>query len=171
MKRSLQNIWIVIAGFVFLTSCLNGGVENPDPTYEEEQALLQSYLEALEANNRDIDTTALGVYYIVLEEGEGPLAKNGDTLEVGYSAYFIDGRLFDTSQKPGYEDATIEMILGKDNFIAGWNDMMKVMNKNAKVQCIIPSDLAYGSRGMGIIPPYTTLVFVIKLVDIKPANM
>jgi FKBP-type peptidyl-prolyl cis-trans isomerase len=44
------------------------------------------------------------------------------------------------------------------------------MNKNSKMQFVIPSDLAYGSAGQGVIPPYTTLVFVIKMVDIKPSN-
>jgi FKBP-type peptidyl-prolyl cis-trans isomerase len=47
---------------------------------------------------------------------------------------------------------------------------MKVINKNATVQLIIPSDLAYGSAGGGVVPPFQTLVFVVIMKDIKPSK-
>ena len=130
--------------------------------------ILTNYINTLIANGRDVDTTDLGVYYVVLEEGEGEYAKTGDTLSVGYSGYFVDGTLFDTSN---YNDnnGKFEFVLGGISLIPGWEDAMKVMNKNAKIQFIIPSELAYGSTGQGTIPPYTTLVFVIKMLDIKPS--
>jgi FKBP-type peptidyl-prolyl cis-trans isomerase len=54
--------------------------------------------------------------------------------------------------------------------IPGWEDGLQVMNKDSRVQFIIPSELAYGSEGVGAkIPPYQTLIFVIKLFDIKPS--
>ncbi len=169
MKKVLFAIAAVLFLITFLSSCLTSNYDSPDPTYEQEQAILKSYIDTLIANDRDVDTTDLGVYYVVLEEGVGETAKTGDTLTVGYSGYFVDGTLFDSSKNINNE-GTYEFILGVPNFISGWNDALRIMNKGSKMQFVIPSDLAYGSRGQGTIPPYTTLVFVIKMVDIKPSN-
>ncbi len=158
------------AGIIYFSSCLTGGFETSDPTLKEEQAILKAYIDTLITNGRDIDTTSLGVYYVILEEGEGEFAKTGDTLTVGYSGYFVDGKLFDTSQSNNSGNDNFEFILDNPPMIPGWDDAMKVMNKNAKIQFIIPSGLAYGSTGSGIIPPYTTLIFVVKMVDIRPVN-
>jgi len=54
--------------------------------------------------------------------------------------------------------------------IKGWDDGMKVINKDAKVQLIIPSEFAYGSEGSGTIPPYSTLIFVVKMMEINPSD-
>jgi len=169
MNRVLKHIvfgLIVAAGF---SSCMFDSYEATTPTYQEEQATLKAYLDTLTANGRDIDTTALGVYYITLEEGEGQLAKTGDTLTVGYAGYFVNGTLFESSEWYSEEGKT-DFILGELDMIDGWDDAMRTLRKNAKVQFIIPSDLAYGSAGSGSIPPYTTLVFVVKLWELKPKN-
>jgi FKBP-type peptidyl-prolyl cis-trans isomerase len=52
--------------------------------------------------------------------------------------------------------------------IKGWDDGVKLLNKDAKTQFIIRSSLAYGSDGVGIIKPYQPLVFVVKMKSIKP---
>lgn len=152
-----------------ISSCMFDSYEATTPTYQEEQATLKAYLDTLIANGRDIDTTALGVYYITLEEGEGPLAKTGDTLTIGYAGYFVNGTIFESSEWYS-QDGKTNLILGEMDMIDGWDDAMKTLNKNAKIQFIIPSDLAYGGTGAGSIPPYTTLVFVIKLWEHKPAS-
>jgi FKBP-type peptidyl-prolyl cis-trans isomerase FkpA len=169
MKKILIGIIAGLFLITFFNSCLKNNFDTPDPTYEQEQSMLKAYIDTLIANGRDVDTTQLGIYYIVLEEGEGEVAKTGDSLTVGYSGYFVDGRLFDSSQYNNNE-GTIEFVLGELSFISGWEDALRIMNKNSKMQFVIPSDLAYGSAGQGVIPPYTTLVFVIKMVDIKPSN-
>lgn len=168
MKKIVFNILLGISLIGFYTSCLQGGTEISVPTYEQEQLILKAYIDTLIQNGRDVDTTDLGVFYIVLEEGEGERAKIGDTITVGYSGYFVDGALFESSQWYNPNDGTYEFILGSPSMIPGWEDAIKLMNNNAKMQFIVPSALAYGSEGAGSIPPYTTLIFVIKMVDIKP---
>ena len=108
------------------------------------------------------------MYYIIIDEGAGDFPKAGDTLQVGYDGYFIDGFLFDSSENL-QEDGTYEFELGNPPLIPGWEDGMKVINKEAKVQLIIPSNLAYGSSGSGVIPAFNTLIFVVKMIDIKPS--
>lgn len=161
---------LVLASVILLSgvSCLDINDDRRTYTAAEEQAFLQMYLDSLVADDYDIDTTANGVYYVVLDTGEGDFAKEGDTLTVGYAGYFIDGNLFDSSDK--LKDKKMEFILGEDSMIRGWEEGMTVINKGARVQLIIPSELAYGSTGdFYIIPPYQTLVFVIKMIDIKPS--
>lgn len=148
------------------TSCLKTD-DVEQPTREEEQINLKKYIDNLTAKY-NVDTTALGVYYITMEVGTGDYPKTGDTLTVGYAGYFTDGYLFDTSIRPNTKDSTYTFVLGNPPLIKGWDDGMKVINKNGKAQLIIPSDFAYGGSGSGLIPPFKTLVFVVSMKDIKP---
>jgi len=168
MKKALIFLMgIVLAGIV--SSCMNVDGQN-ETTREEEQLNLKNYIANIIANGNDVDTTALGVYYVTLEEGTGSFPKNGDTLTVGYAGFFSDGYLFDASAWHNKTDSTFTFVLGNPPMIKGWDDGMKVINKNANVQLIMSSDFAYGSAGGGIIPPYQSLVFVIKMKEIKPSN-
>lgn len=149
------------------TSCLKIN-ETAEPTREEELVNLKSYIENLISKGNEVDTTEMGVYYITIDEGTGEYPKTGDTLTVGYAAYFSDGYLFDSSIWHNTTDSTYTFVLGNPPLIQGWDDGMKVINKNAKVQLIVPSDFAYGSSGSGIVKPFQTLVFVVSMKDIKP---
>lgn len=159
----ILGIFLAVTG----TSCLKIN-ETAEPTREEELVNLNSYIENLISKGNDVDTTEMGVYYITIDEGTGEYPKSGDTLTVGYAAYFSDGYLFDTSIWHNTTDSTYTFVLGNPPMIQGWDDGMKVINKNAKVQLIVPSDFAYGSSGSGIVKPFQTLVFVVSMKDIKP---
>ncbi len=149
------------------TSCLKID-ETIESTREEEQLNLKNYIDNLLSKGNDVDTTDLGVYYITLDEGTGDYPETGDTLTVGYAAYFSDGYLFDSSIWHNSTDSTYTFVLGNPPLIQGWDDGMKVINKNGKAQLIIASDFAYGSSGSGVIKPFQTLVFVVSMKDIKP---
>lgn len=158
-------------GMVFLgvgSSCLKiNDIE--EPSWGEEQINLKNYIEKLIGEGNDVDTTEMGVYYITFDEGTGPFPKTEDTLTVGYAGYFSNGYLFDTSAWHNSTDSTFTFVLGNPPMIKGWDDGMKVINKNARVQLIMSSDFAYGSSGAGVIPPFQTLVFVVIMKDIKPS--
>ena len=166
MKKNRLNLLTGLIFALIFSACLKDEPIAEIHTYEEEQVILSAFLDTLAAQGNDIDTTDLGVYYIVLDEGEGAFAKETDTLVVGYAAYFTDGTLFDASEK--YNQNGLEFVLGNPPLIKGWDDGMKVMNKNARVQFIIPSSLAYKEVGSGVIPPYKTLVFVMRMLEIRP---
>lgn len=169
MKRTVMILLFGTVISALVASCLK--IDNTEvPTREEELLNLDNYIKKLISEGNDVDTTEMGVYYVTFKEGIGNLAKTGDTLTVGYAGYFSDGYLFDTSVWHNSTDSTFTFVLGNPPMIKGWDDGMKVMKKNGKAQLIVPSDLAYGSAGAGIIPPYETLVFVIIMKDIKPSN-
>lgn len=170
MRKIGLNFLLMLFLLAFFSSCLQNDNVLEKQTYEGEQIQLKAIIDTLIAQGNDVDTTSIGDYYITLEVGEGELAKIGDTLKVGYAGYFADGTIFDASEWHNDIDGSYEFILGDDKnpMIKGWDDGMKVMNKSAKIQLIVPSENAYGMYGSGVIPGYTTLIFVLKMMDIKP---
>ena len=167
--RTITNIALAALFIALVSSCLKNEVEEKVLTEAEQLQIQQTYLDSLVAKGADIDTTESGVYYVIMEPGEGDFAEYGDTLTVGYAGFFPFGPLFDTSVNR-FPEGKMKFILGEDRMITGWEEGMRVMNKGSKVEFVIPSELAYGDRWYYSIPPYQTLVFVIVMYDIKPRN-
>jgi peptidylprolyl isomerase len=109
-------------------------------------------------------TTPSGLQYRDLVVGKGPQPKDGDTVVVNYTGTFTNGKVFDTSvgRKP------FEFRLGRGEVIKGWDEGVASMHVGGKRKLVIPPDLAYGSRGYpGVIPPNSTLTFVVELLRTK----
>jgi FKBP-type peptidyl-prolyl cis-trans isomerase FklB len=112
-----------------------------------------------------VKTTASGLEYKVLKEGNGPQPKAADTVTVDYRGTLIDGTEFDSSYKRG-QPATFPL----NGVIKGWTEGLQLMKTGAKYQFFIPSDLAYGQRAMGPdIAPNSTLIFEVELKSVQPA--
>jgi protein-disulfide isomerase len=100
-----------------------------------------------------------------LTVGSGPAVKSGDTVTVHYVGTLTDGKEFDSSRKHGQP---FTFTVGKGNVIKGWDAGLVGMKAGGRRKLTIPSDLAYGDRGMsGAIPPKATLLFDIELLSIK----
>jgi FKBP-type peptidyl-prolyl cis-trans isomerase FklB len=121
--------------------------------------------EAFLAENRTRDgVVALpsGVQYRVINAGEGRRPSDGDMVECNYRGTLLDGTEFDATEagKP----ATLKV----SQLIEGWKEALKLMPEGSKWQIFIPSQLAYGPRGVGSdIGPNETLVFEVDLVAVK----
>jgi FKBP-type peptidyl-prolyl cis-trans isomerase FklB len=115
--------------------------------------------------NKNIKTTASGLQYEVLKEGDGkakPTASS--TANVTYTGKLMDGTVFDSTDKNGGKP--IELNLS--GVIKGWTEGIQLMSKGAKYRFYIPSELAYGDNGAGgVIPPGAALIFDVELVDFK----
>ena len=124
--------------------------------------------EFLEANAKEdgVITTASGLQYKVLKEGDGEVPQRSDKVKVNYEGRLIDGTVFDASSKHGNEPASFRA----DQVIKGWTEALTMMPVGSKWQLFIPQHLAYGERQTGQIPPYSTLIFDVELVGIEKAE-
>ena len=106
-----------------------------------------------------------GLQYKVIKEGHGEVPKATDEVEVIYEGRLIDGTVFDSTAKHGEKSDKFKA----GNLIKGWTEALTTMPVGSKWELYIPQELAYGARQAGMIPPYSTLVFTLELVDIvKP---
>lgn len=164
MKKVLHKFLFLLIAGVLVISCIDENNYTP-PTQAEERALLREYLDTLTNRGLDIDTTEMGVYYIIDSLGSDTFPAYGDTCSVLYTGFLINGTIFDSSY--GQE---FKFTIGDERLIPGWNDGMYNFSQGSRGYIIIPSEFAYGSTGSGSIPPNTTLVFQIQMLAIKPAE-
>lgn len=109
-------------------------------------------------------TTPSGLKYVILQEGQGENADSNDIVTVHYSGFLMDGKKFDSSVE---RDDPFILTLGRNSVIPGWEEGLTLLKKGSKAKLIIPSNLAYGERDMGVIPPNSTLIFDVEILDIK----
>lgn len=154
-----------------------------EPLYTPEMAntIIQNYLqtagEAKFGQNKEageaflnenktkegIHTTATGLQYEILTEGNGNKPAATDSVTVHYHGTLIDGTVFDSSVMRG-QPATF----GVHQVIPGWTEALQLMNQGAKFRLYIPQDLAYGANPHpgGPIKPYSALIFDVELLEI-----
>ncbi len=131
-------------------------------------------------NKLIVKTTPTGLKYIVTRPSVKRKALKGDTVMVNYTGKLLDGTVFDSSVESVAKSANIfqdgrpyqplEVVIGGGNIIPGWDEGLLLLNDGSKATFIIPSHLAYGDRGQGPIKPYSTLVFDVEIVKIKPTK-
>jgi FKBP-type peptidyl-prolyl cis-trans isomerase FklB len=110
-----------------------------------------------------VKTLPSGLQYKVIKAGTGKKPKLADTVTTHYRGTLIDGTEFDSSYKRG-QPATFQV----SGVIPGWTEALQLMEEGAKWQLFIPSNLAYGERGMaGTIGPNATLLFEIELISVQ----
>ncbi len=115
------------------------------------------------AKKEGVVTTASGLQYRILREGNGPIPKVTDEVTVKYEGKLIDGTIFDSS----YSRNPDTNVFRADRLIKGWTEALCLMPVGSKWELYIPQELAYGERQAGKIPPYSTLIFTLELEDVE----
>ena len=109
--------------------------------------------------------TDSGLRYQIIQEGAGQQVANGQTVSVHYKGQLLDGTVFDSSYK---RQQPIDFVLGQGQVIPGWDEGVSLLKVGDKARFVIPSDLAYGSRGAGgVVPPDAALIFDVELVAVS----
>lgn len=107
-------------------------------------------------------TLPSGLQYEVLASGNGRKPKATDQVRCHYEGRLVDGTLFDSSIERG-EPA----VFGVNQVIAGWTEALQLMSEGDKWKLYIPYNLGYGEQGAGgVIPPYSTLVFEVEMLNV-----
>lgn len=159
----------------------------PKMSYDEAKVEIQKYFTALEEKQRaeaakmadvneaagkqfleengkrvEVKTTASGLQYEVITEGDGEMPTAHDQVEVHYTGKLIDGTVFDSSVERG-----VPATFGVTQVIPGWVEALQLMKAGSKWRLFIPSQLAYGPQGAGgLIGPNSTLIFDVELLKV-----
>ena len=120
--------------------------------------------EMWDVDRSKIKKSESGLMYVIVEEGEGDFATDGNVVTVHYSGFLEDGTKFDSSVE---RDEPFSFVVGQKQVIAGWDEGIRMLKKGGKARFVIPPALGYGDRTAGKIPPGSTLLFDIELIDIK----
>ena len=109
-------------------------------------------------------TTSSGLQYRILNKGSGNESPGPENVvSVHYRGKLTNGLEFDSSYKRN-QPASFPV----NGVIQGWIEALQLMKEGDKWELIIPPDLGYGSKGAGnIIPPDSTLIFEVELLEIK----
>lgn len=114
----------------------------------------------------DVQPTNSGLFYRILQPGEGEPIAWGDFLSAHYKGYLLNGKVFADSRA---QDRTLEFYVG--NMIDAWNEGLQLIQVGGKIQLLVPSHLGYGPEGlvssMGrvIVPPHQILVFEVEVLE------
>lgn len=114
------------------------------------------------AKKDSVLTTESGLQYKVIKQGTGATPTASDRVKVHYEGRLLDGTVFDSSLERG-EPVTF----GVGQVIAGWTEALQLMPVGSEYELYIPQNLGYGEREAGSIPPYSTLIFKVQLLDIE----
>ena len=109
-----------------------------------------------------IITTPSGLQYEIITMGDGKKPLESDIVKVHYHGTLIDGNVFDSSVQRGEP-----ISFGLNQVIAGWTEGLQLMPIGSKFRFFIPQELGYGAQQAGSIPPYSTLIFEVELLDIE----
>ncbi|SHL19842.1 FKBP-type peptidyl-prolyl cis-trans isomerase [Hymenobacter psychrotolerans] len=117
-------------------------------------------------NKLTLQKTPGGTHYVITKRGTGNTPTPGQTVSVLYTGSLLDGKVFDSSEKNG--GRPIDFPIGRNMVIQGWDQAIPLLPNGSKAILLIPSALAYGSRGAGAdIPPNAILRFDVELVAVK----
>jgi FKBP-type peptidyl-prolyl cis-trans isomerase FkpA len=133
-------------------SCLKD--ETADYTAQNEEEI-QAYLNE---NNLDFQKTSSGLYYDIKSPGSGSSPIFSSIITAGYKGYFLDGTVFDQSSEANFS-------LG--GVVFGFGEALSLLKPGGSGTFILPSRLAYGTRGSGAIKPGDVIAFDINLISVE----
>jgi len=113
----------------------------------------------------EVKTTASGLQYEVIKEGNGIRPTEDDSVTCHYAGTLLNGTEFDNSYKRG-EPITFNLR----GVIPGWTEGLQHMTIGSKYKLYIPYQLGYGIQGSGPIPGGAVLIFDVELLDVKKKN-
>ena len=150
---------IVAAAWLAVSIAASAQTLNNSLSPEANKAFL-----AANANKPGVHVRPSGLQYRIIKNGFGKTPHPGDTVEVLYKGSLVNGKVFDQTEP----ELPAQLVVNR--VIQGWMEALEIMREGDEWELVIPSNLAYGTRGQPpVIAPNQTLVFDITLVKVTPA--
>jgi FKBP-type peptidyl-prolyl cis-trans isomerase len=123
-----------------------------------------TYAKELDVHLDHMTKQPSGLYLLDIKEGTGPAIAAGQTAQVHYTGWLVNGKQFDSS----VGGQPLEFTIGQRRVIDGWEEGVTGMKAGGKRRLVIPPELGYGAQGYpGAIPGNATLVFDVELLAIR----
>ena len=161
LHRSIFAIFFTVS-LLFFVSCLKE--EEEGRTRQDEINELAEYLTA---NSISALPTWTGLYYLEDSVGTGIKPEYNDTVVIDFHASLLDGTTLGSSEISG---EAFTFNLWDWGIILGLSDAVSYMNEGSKAKAIIPSPLAFGAYSVGIVEQYSTLLYDIEILEVRPGN-
>jgi len=116
------------------------------------------------SNTAQVSDTAGKLQVEDIKIGTGSAVKAGDDVVMEYTGTFPNGKVFDSTSIHGQP---FETVIGVGKVIPGWDQGIPGMKVGGERKLVVPPNLGYGSTQVGSIPPNSTLIFDVKLLEIK----
>lgn len=161
-RRTLISIIALLSSLLF-TACI-------DDKYEDTKEAGEKYMEQNLASDT-IQVLSDIIQYKV--EYNNPYGLNLNTalvdayskVDIAYTAYFIDGTVFQTVEKNSYPNYTALPY--------GLQEVLRKMKTGSKWKVWLPQSLAYGADGLSsedggyTVDPYTSLIYDIEFISFQ----
>ena len=145
---------------------LTSSIQAEEERVAEEEGMknMEEGIAFMEENGKreGVITTESGLQYEIVTKGDGPMPTETSSVAVFYEGTLIDGTVFDSSYDTG---DTVRFPLNQ--VISGWTEGLQLMPVGSTYMFYLPSNLGYGPRGTGPIPPNATLIFKFELLGIE----
>ena len=157
--KKLLTVILALTALAVYSGCDNDEVFDAEEQLNIDIQLINDYLTQ---NNlvAQVDTDSQ-IHYVITQQGSGPNAEFGNSVQVDFRGYLLDDTEFDAG--------AFTFVLGRRDVIEGWDVAFQLFNKGTQATIFIPSELAYAnSRGPGNnLPLNAVLAFDVTLIDIR----
>jgi peptidylprolyl isomerase len=167
-------VLLVVAQVTSRSDAIAGGLPTTQPVTIAEAQTTQANTLVAETpqpapptqtqEKQSVITTESGLQYVDEVEGTGVSPQPGQTVTVHYTGTLTDGTKFDSSRDRGQP---FSFKIGVGQVIKGWDEGVGTMKVGGRRQLTIPPQLGYGTRGIGPIPPNSTLLFDVELLKVS----
>jgi FKBP-type peptidyl-prolyl cis-trans isomerase len=132
-------------------------IDSPQALQKKEKETLDKFI----ADNKiTVAPQPSGLYYIEQVEGKGIKIDSGCQVIYNVKISMVNG-------KQVFGQDSMKFVYGKRPDMTGFLEGIKLMKKGGKARLILPSQLAFGEHGYREIPPYTSIIYDVQVVDVK----
>ncbi len=165
---TLVAILVLVGIIMFARMGFNERQGSQNGTQDTQQTIEEKNTTNQKDTTMDTEQSKSGFSIKTIKEGAGEGAKTGDQVTVNYTGTLTDGTVFDSNVDPKFGHVQpFTFSLGTGMVIKGWDMGVLGMKKGEKRHLVIPSDMAYGDRAIGVIPANATLEFDVEVIGIN----
>lgn len=174
--RLSSSIGCLVLNVLLITACrtpVQEKIENKNESFrrsflEANQYMRERHREQIVAfTDRvgwEMTETPTGLWYMILEPGEGPGIQKENLITYTYTTRLLNGKICyaaDTTEPK-------KIVVGKGNIEAGLEEGLLLLRKNSKARFLVPPHLAHGNFGdMNCIPGSSVILIEVEILDLK----